>query len=322
MKIDVVIPWVDGNDPVLNSKRSKYAVSDELQCMDVGGATRYSNLGEILWCVVSINRFASFINKIYIVTDEQDPHLDGPLSEFFPEGYIPVEIVDHKTIFEGYEEYLPVFNSVSIETMIWRIPGLSEHFLLMNDDFILVDNVREEDFFTADGKVICYARKFSTAWARLLRKLKPKVNSHEVVTFKSSMISALDMLGGGSFFYYLVHSPRPLLKSFFEGYFANHPETIIKNIRHRFRNIDQFSSQELLYLSFNRDKKLKLINAGPKAFYCMPKPKKDYVEKKLAKLSSGQYLFCCFNSLDLAGDGDRRKIIDWVSRRLDIRIPE
>ena len=117
MQIDAVLLWVDGNDPVLTAKRSKYAPADALKMSDVAGATRYANVGEIFWCIASLNRFASFLHKIYIITDGQDPHLDPFLEKNFPSGHIPYEIVDHKTIFKGYEEYLPVFNSTSIETM-------------------------------------------------------------------------------------------------------------------------------------------------------------------------------------------------------------
>ena len=136
--IDIVIPWVDGDDPVLAAKRRQYLTGKrEDKHADVAAATRYCDLGVIFWCIDSINIFAPFIRKIFIVTDGQDPHLEEHLTARFPKGHIPVEIVDHSVIFKGYEKYLPTFNSRSIEALIWRIPGLSEHFLLMNDDFFL-----------------------------------------------------------------------------------------------------------------------------------------------------------------------------------------
>ncbi len=319
IKIDAVIPWVDGNDPELNARRAQYASSDELNCSSIGGKSRYANLGEIFWCVYSLNKFAPFINRIYIVTDGQDPHLDEALGRYFPEGMIPVEVVDHKVIFRGYEQYLPVFNSRAIETLIWRIPGLSEHFLLLNDDFLLINPVTPEDFFTPDGKVVCYGRKFNTRFARILRKLKPKERSKEVVTFKSSMIAAQDLLGGGDSFIYLVHTPRPLLRSFYEDFFGSHPEAVVKNIRHRFRNIEQFNSQELLYLTYRKEGKCRLIHSGVKDFYITPKPKKDYIARKLQKMEQGDYLFCCFNALDMAGEDDRRMVMDWVRGRLGLK---
>mgnify|MGYP003302698541 CR=1 FL=1 len=149
--IDAVITWVDGKDPRHREKRMKYASAGQLKSDDKAGETRYADLGEIFWCVASLNRYAPWLNKIYIVTDEQDPGLDAFLERNFPEGYIPVEIVDHKVLFKGYEDCLPTFNSVSIESMTWRIPGLSDRFLEFNDDLMLLAPVAPEDFFLPDG---------------------------------------------------------------------------------------------------------------------------------------------------------------------------
>ena len=157
-KIDAVITWVDGDDPRHKAKRQAFSTPEMVAKENVAGDTRFNNLGEIFYCVASINRFAPWINKIYLVTDEQDPHLEPFLEQHFPEGYIPIEIIDHKTIFRGYEKYLPTFNSISIESMTWRIPGLSDRFVEFNDDLILAAPVTPEDFFTEKG-IVCYATK-------------------------------------------------------------------------------------------------------------------------------------------------------------------
>ena len=86
MKIDAVITWVDGNDPAHREKRKRHAEPGMLKADDVAGETRFVNVGEIAWCVASLNRFASWINKIYIVTDAQDPKLEPFLVRNFPEG--------------------------------------------------------------------------------------------------------------------------------------------------------------------------------------------------------------------------------------------
>lgn len=45
------------------------------------------------------------------------------------------------------EEYLPTFSANAIENNLHRIDGLSEQFVLLNDDFYLIDSVKETDFF-------------------------------------------------------------------------------------------------------------------------------------------------------------------------------
>ena len=85
--VDYVIPWVDGNDPVLSARRAKYASGDALTNEEVGGATRYASVGEIRWGVASILRYAPFVRKVFVVTDGQDPDLGGMLREVQPEDF-------------------------------------------------------------------------------------------------------------------------------------------------------------------------------------------------------------------------------------------
>ena len=319
MKIDAVISWVDGNDPVLNAERALYSDAKSVNHEDEAAPTRFANLGEIFWCIASINRFAPFINRIFVVTDGQDPCLEPFLQEYFPQGHIPVEIVDHKVIFKGYEEYLPVFNSRSIESMVWRIPGLNEHFVLLNDDFIITRPLSVSDFFTEDGKVLCYGDKFSTLWGKVLTGLKPRQDGRRVATFKRSLLKAVEIVGGSPFFYYLRHTPRPLLKSFFESFFPEHEDILTANLNHRFRDASQFNAQELQYLFLTKTGKCKGVRTKDIAFYLEPKSKPHYYFKKMRKLRSGNYKFCCFNSLDSAGEQDRQMVYDWVSELLGIR---
>jgi len=233
MKIDAVIPWVDGNDATLSAKRNSYLLPEERENEDIAGSTRFTSVGEIYYCVTSLLKFAPFLNKIYIVSDGQDPKIDNP----------KVEVIDHKTIFKGYEDKLPVFNSNSIETLIWNIPSLSEHFIYLNDDFFLVSPVTEQDFFP-NGKLNCFGDWYSVALYRFERFIKPKKHGAGHVGFKDFMVNGLDLVGGGNKFIYLAHSPRPLLKSWFENFCANHPEAVERNLKDRFRSADQWQTQE------------------------------------------------------------------------------
>ena len=319
--IDAVITWVDGSDPVLKKKRSEFGPANLFKSEDVAAETRFSSLGEIFWCVASLNVFAPFLRKIYIVTDGQNPGLDDFLNRKFPNGHIPVEIIDHKTIFKGYEQYLPTFNSVTLETMTWRIPGLSEHYIELNDDFMLCAPVTPEDFFTEDGKVVCYALKFNIFWTWLTRKIKPKRDGRTKVTFKGLMMNAAKLARQKSWFLKLNHTPRALSKSFFEKYYAEHPEDMIRNIQYRFRNADQYTPQELQYLLQYRSGNCKLLPVKGNLFFLQPKNKPDYVAHKLEKLKNDRTCkFCCFNSIDLASDDERKSILAWIESRLGITL--
>lgn len=318
MKIDAVITWVDGDDPSHKTKRARYGSSEMFKADDVAGSTRFSSLGEIFWCVASLHRFAPWLNRIYIVTDEQDPGLEPFLNENFPDDRIPVEVVDHKTIFRGYEEYLPTFNSVSIETMTWRIPGLSEHYLELNDDMMLACPSLPSDFFAEDGRPVCYAVKYSRLWTSLTRRLKPKRNGKRKVTFKGLMMNAADLVCRHRYFLKIDHTPRALLKSFYEQWFSSHPDTLVRNIRCRFREADQFNPQVLQaqYLHLNGLNKVEPVKGN--LFFFQSKSDGAYFEKKMRKLENSAVKFVCLNSLDQASHQERKCLESWIGKTLGL----
>lgn len=140
MDIDLVYLWVNGNDPKWLAKRNA--------C--VGGFTtaegnckgRYVDNDELKFSLRSIEKYAPWIHKIYIVTDNQIP-------EWLDTSNPKIQIVDHTEIMP--DECLPCFNSVVIEHHLHRIPGLSEHFLYANDDMYINKPVTPETFFDKDN---------------------------------------------------------------------------------------------------------------------------------------------------------------------------
>ena len=318
-KIDAVITWVDGDDPRHKAKRQAFTSSEMVAEENVAGATRFSSLGEIFYCVASINRFAPWINKIYIVTDEQNPQLEPFLEQHIPQGYIPVEIVDHKSIFRGYEEYLPTFNSISIESMTWRIPGLSDRFVEFNDDFVLTAPVTIEDLFAPNGKVVCYADKASFWWTSFTRLFKYRRDGSKAVSFKQTMLNAASVLGCHGYYLKIDHTPRALLRTLYEEYFTKNPEILLRNISHRFRHATQFNPQELQYLLLHQRGECELRPVKGNLLYLKPKKGLEYIEKKLAKFSlDKECKFGCFNSLDMACEEGRNKIVAWIKARIGL----
>lgn len=317
--IDAVITWVDGDDPRHIAKREQYGSGKILRADDVAGNTRFNSLGEIFYCVASINRFAPWINKIYIVTDEQDPHLEEFLAKYFPEGHIPVEIVDHKVIFRGYEHCLPTFNSISIESMTWRIPGLSDHFIEFNDDLILAAPVSPEDFFTEDG-VVCYGKWHSSLLVRLSRLLKYRFDGSKKVTYKETMCNGAALAGSPARFIMMHHTPKALLKPLYEEFFTQHPESLQENIRHRFRCAGQYNPQEMHYVTLAQHGRCQMRSVEDNLLYLKPKPDVEYVKSKLGGFTrKAGYKFGCFNSLDQTSEQGLKMIIEWIERRIGLK---
>ena len=314
--IDVVITWVDGDDPKLKARRNSFLHNGEDRHDDVAGNTRYASVGEIYLCLASINRFAPFVRRIFIVTDGQTPPLlDAFLQSNFPDGYIPYEIVDHSTIFAGHEERLPIFNSRAIETMLWRIPGLSERYIYFNDDVMLLSPITPDDFFVGDA-TCCYAKPYSTRMARFLHLLKRRKDGHKPMGFKLSLMNAMQYAGHRRRFLFLLHTPMALRRNRQEQLFERFPEAIETNISQRFRHPSQFNPQELFYLTEQQCGRCIVKDSHANVFYFKPHEGPRYMQRKVKELTHTKALFACFNSLDQASAEDRERIVQCLTQRI------
>lgn len=321
--VDIVILWVDGDEPALKAKREAYMAGHGIGTVtdDINGSTRYSDKGEIYYCIGSILRFTDFVRKIFIVTDNQKPPgLDAFLAADFPGNAVPIEIVDHKDIFRDHLQYLPTFNCNSIETLMYRIPGLGENFVYFNDDVFLTAPMKEEDWFI-DGKAVCYANRFSSTLARIIKWLKPKKDGHKPIGHKDVMLNSAEMASSGHFWYF-PHIPLPVCRSWYEEYYGKHPEAIIRNIEDRFRSPVQFNPQQLFYI--HAQKEGRCVIKSPKGLSVFFKPENGkgdgrYMLKKIAEAESRPGLkFGCISSLDKGSEKDAEIFNDWACKRIGL----
>lgn len=317
--IDVVISWVDGNDPAHKNKIQPYLSSKVRKSEDIAGATRYGSVGEIFYCVASIFRFAPFVRKIFIITDNQNPNLDIFIQKNFPESTIEIEIVDHSILFSGYEHVLPVFNSRAIETCTFRIPGLSENYVYFNDDFFLVRPIMPEYWYRNDH-IVAYGHWRSILLDKLLWLIKPLKNGHKPVGFKDSMLlSALKLKRRWTYFH-LEHMPHPLKKSMLEDFFTKNPTYFLSNISHKFRSAKQFNTQALYYMLMFDANKANLTPTNNVFLYLKPVNRgTGYITRKLSTFEQQKDIkFCCMGSLDMATEADRKELLLWMQKLLKI----
>src|SRR5699024_940928 len=89
-----------------------------------------------------IEKFAPWVNKVHFITW-------GHVPDWLVEDHPKLNVVSHHEFMPP--EFLPTFNSRSIEFNMHNIKGLSEKFIYFNDDMFLTDKTVPEDFFE-DGK--------------------------------------------------------------------------------------------------------------------------------------------------------------------------
>ena len=319
---DVVIAWVDGDDPIHKHKKAQFLTTkNEANFDDVAGDMRYRSTGEIYYCVASILRYAPWIHKIYIVTDHQDPHIGEFVKRNFPDNKTPIELIDHTVLFRDYEQYLPTFNSISIETMLWRIPGLSDRVLYFNDDVFLASPATEDMWFEGDNTYI-YAERFPTLWARLLRWGKHLRRKHKEFGHKDAMLNAADILGENHF-YLFPHAPLPMRLTWYEDFFAKHPHLIDYNAQHRFREPSQLSIPTLFYIGAHREGKLRVRPSKGTTCFFKPTQKKaaEYMTRKIAETIKNKALkFGCINSLGETTEEAKQMFHAWITDLLKITL--
>ena len=150
--IDVVYTWVNGSDPEFQRQLEETLVL--LGRPPVRGAvdaSRFADNDELRYSLRSLQQNAPWVRHVYLVTNGQVPSwldLDNPR----------ITLVTHEEIFPN-KSHLPTFSSPAIETHLHRIPGISEHFLYLNDDFFIGRPVSLEDFISPDGAYSTYLWK-------------------------------------------------------------------------------------------------------------------------------------------------------------------
>jgi hypothetical protein len=313
--IDVVIAWVDGAD--VNHVKKRQAFSNKP--IDLG-SVRYSDNGEIYYCIASLLKYAKFFNKIYLVTDKQVPKY---LKNFFDEGICEknkIHVVDHEEIFSGYEHHLPTFNSLSIESMLWRIPGLSDNYVYMNDDFFINQGLDPEYLFDNDMPVLrgCYSSMFKfqlNSFFSLLLGQKIRRSSG----FTYSQMCGANVAGMAMRYFRFDHQPHPINKKTQADFFENNPLVLDGQIKYRFRSSGQFNPISLVNHLMIQRREASLKPSADIAYF---KPKMGSLfDFEIKKLAYQDVKFGCLQGLDLLSDSELKKLRVAMHRKFDGYLP-
>lgn len=148
--IDIVITTVDGSDPAWQEKFNAMLATRTGKPIlaKTANAARFTSHDELRFVLRSLHYYAPYVRKIHIVTDDQRP-------EWLDIDHPKISLVDHREIIDP--QYLPSFNSDAIESFLWKIPGLTERFIYLNDDMLLMAPTSRLTFYTPNGLSKLYA---------------------------------------------------------------------------------------------------------------------------------------------------------------------
>ena len=210
--MDAVITFVDGTDAQWQQDYNNYINSTPL-------TKRYRDWGLLKYLLRGIEVNMPFIDDVFLV-------VSGP-------GQVPswcsdeLKIVLHKDIIPS--DFLPTFNSTTIEMFLHKIQGLCEQFIYFNDDIFPVEASSANDFFF-DGKVsLRFSRHFFAGNLFKIQTKKSDAKAREVLGLQPSC-----------FFLRPQHICKPMFKSETQEAFAA-IEKDLKSILSRTRTIDNLS---------------------------------------------------------------------------------
>src|SRR5699024_7600326 len=122
-----VYTWVDGDDEHWRrTKADTLAATGDGLVATAANDARFISSDELKYSLRSVEAFLPWVNHIYLVTSGQRP-------TWLIKDHPWITVVPHEAIFRRSEN-LPTFNSHAIESQLHRVPGLSEHFIYVNDD--------------------------------------------------------------------------------------------------------------------------------------------------------------------------------------------
>lgn len=164
---DVVYTWVNHADPnwqKLHAKATKDRLTPKNEHISANDKARFQNRDELYWSIRSVRKYAPWVRNIYVLTNCSMPE--------WIKDFTDIHWVMHEEIFPNHH-HLPTFSSHSIETVLHKIPNLSERFLYFNDDFFLCNPVKLEQFFWGQQGIYYTLSPHDIPYTRSADKLKP-----------------------------------------------------------------------------------------------------------------------------------------------------
>ena len=246
--IDIVVLWVDGNDPTWQQEKAKYQLG---KTTDANAVNRFRDWGLMKYWFRAIEAFAPWVRTIHFVTWGHTP-------EFLNLDHPRLHLVRHEDYLP--HDCLPTFNASAIEMSIHKIEGLAENFIYFNDDIFLLRPVKQERFFRDGLPVLNGSENLVSPVGKLLVwhalyygdlgiinkhfdkrkvvKLHRRKYRNRVYGFKSNLKTlALEHLFRNRFVgFAFTHAAAPFRKQAFAQVWEAEPELLLATTAQKYRN--------------------------------------------------------------------------------------
>lgn len=318
--IDFVLPWVDGSDPAWLARMREAATAEGPAASSdavANGDGRFRDNGLLRYWFRAVERFAPWVRKVFFVTCGQKP-------DWLDESHPKLRLLDHRDYIPA--EWLPTFHSNAIELNLHRVAGLSERFVLFNDDVFLLRPRKPGDFFRGglpvvpcdlgvprwlgsnnigrvavnNGGILKYSLDVDRLlWKNMrkctdLRALGPARAAKNFAAFAVNRVYIPGCFG---------HLAQPHLKSTLEAVWKAQPKALERTSRHKFR-ADDCVNHWLLSAWDLVTGRFQPVNEKRVGGHLTLKP--DGVEAECDAIRRRKWPQVCLNDRDLAGDAADR----------------
>ncbi len=305
INIDFVLLWVDSSDSIWREQYLTYQKEEKLQS-DEKFFRDWDNLHYIFR---AFEQFTPWVRKIHFVTQGHLPHW---LNTTHPK----LHIVEHQEILDRSD--LPTFNSNAIEANIHRIDGLSEHFVLFNDDLFITKPLIKERFFldglprdllvlnalsssSGVGHFVLNNLEIINKYFDKRQAMKKNIAHYFHYKYGFDMLRNIVLLPWRRFTGFVdPHQPQPFLKSTFEKVWSLERRVLADTSASRFRACSDTNQYLFRYWQLIEGDFVPLSMCDAKFLTLTIEAIKDGTIKKL--LSSDRYALLCLNDSDIIAD--------------------
>lgn len=249
MEIDFILLWVDCNDAKWQKSKNMYRTD---KSMDVS-TVRYQSWDNLVYWFRGVDKYAPWVRKIHFVTCGQTP-------PWLNTSHPKIHLVNHSDYIPV--DALPTFNSNAIEIGVHKISGLSEHFVLFNDDMFLTAPIEPEYYFhrgipretpgltrpvtPVEGNVfshsLCNNRAVINRHFKIKRVLKKNWKTWlNPLLGKTAVRTLLNMNRDEFPGFVMPHLSTPYIKDDFERVWNEEKEVPTQTQYHRFRSYEDVS---------------------------------------------------------------------------------
>ena len=218
--MDVVITYVDGNDPLWKLDYEKYS---DVPVME----KRFRDWGTLKYLLRGVEKHMPFVSNVFLVVSHE-----SQVPQWIDKNV--VRVILHKDFIP--ETLLPTFNCNPIEMHLHNIEGLSEEYIYFNDDLFPVADSRPEDFYR-DGKAVLGFSRHLFAGGMF----------KQICRNSDRMARGLLLMPGSLCFLRPQHSCQPMFKSICSKVYGELKEEILTSMT---RTRTASNMNQYLYLDY------------------------------------------------------------------------